>query len=34
MPQDTNFAPLGVVGYCLTRTHFLAPVFTDLALPI
>jgi len=34
MLQDTNFAPLGVVGYCLTRTRFLAPVFTDLALPI
>lgn len=34
MRQDTNFAPLGVVGYCLTRTQFLAPVFTDLALPI
>lgn len=34
MPQDTNFAPLGVLGYCLTRTDFLAPVFTDLTLPI
>lgn len=34
MPQDTNFAPLGVVCYCLTRTHFLAQVFTDFALPI
>lgn len=34
MPQDTNFAPLGVLGYCLTRTDFLAPVFADLTLPI
>jgi len=34
MPQDTNFAPLGVIGYCLTRTNFLAPVFTDLTLPL
>ena len=34
MPQDTNFAPLGILGYCLTRTAFLAPVFADLALPI
>lgn len=32
MPQDTNFVPLGVLGYCLTRTNFLAPVFADLAL--
>lgn len=34
MPQDTNFAPLGVLGYCLTRTDFLGPVFADLTLPI
>jgi hypothetical protein len=34
MPQDTNFAPLGILGYCLMRTAFLAPVFADLALPI
>jgi hypothetical protein len=34
MPQDTNFAPLGVLGYCLTRTDFLAPVFANLALPM
>lgn len=34
MPQDTNFTPLGVLGYCLMRTNFLAPVFTDLALPM
>jgi hypothetical protein len=34
MPQDTSFAPLGVLGYCLTRSDFLAPVFSDLVLPI
>lgn len=34
MPQDTNFTPLGILGYCLTRTAFLAPVFANLALPI
>ncbi len=34
LPEQTNFAPLGVLGYCLTRTDFLAPVFTDLHLPI
>jgi hypothetical protein len=34
MPEDTSFAPLGVLGYCLTRTDFLAPVFADLVLPM
>jgi hypothetical protein len=34
MPEETGFAPLGVLGYCLTRTNFLAPVFTDLVLPL
>jgi hypothetical protein len=34
LPEDTCFAPLGVLGYCLTRTNFLAPVFTDLHLPL
>jgi hypothetical protein len=32
MPEDTNFAPLGVLGYCLTRTDFLQPVLS-LHLP-
>ena len=34
MPNETGFAPLGVLGYCLTRTQFLAPVWAkvDLAL--
>lgn len=34
LPEETGFAPLGVLGYCLTRTDFLAPVFADLALPL
>ena len=34
MPEETGFVPLGVLGYCLTRTNFLAPVFTELELPI
>lgn len=34
MSEETGFVPLGVLGYCLTRTKFLDPVFTELALPI
>jgi hypothetical protein len=34
MKEETGFAPLGVLGYCLTRTDFLAPVFADLTLPL
>lgn len=34
MPKDTGFAPLGVLGYCLTRTGFLRPVFAELKLPV
>jgi hypothetical protein len=34
MPHETSFAPLGVVGYCLTRTRFFAPVWADLELPL
>jgi hypothetical protein len=34
MPQDTNFAPLGVLGYCLTRTDFLQPVLAPVQLPL
>jgi hypothetical protein len=30
----TNFAPLGVLGYCLRCTDFLAPVFSALELPL
>jgi len=32
MPNETSFAPLGVLGYCLTRTAFLTPVWTELEL--
>jgi hypothetical protein len=32
MPNETSFAPLGVLGYCLTRTRFLAPVWAELDL--
>ena len=32
MPHETSFAPLGVLGYWLTRTQFLAPVWADLRL--
>jgi hypothetical protein len=34
MPNETGFAPLGVLGYCLTRTQFLAPVWADLSLEL
>jgi hypothetical protein len=34
MPNETGFAPLGVLGYCLTRTQFLAPVWAELDLPL
>lgn len=32
MPNETGFAPLGVLGYCLTRTQFLVPVWAELNL--
>jgi hypothetical protein len=34
MPHETNFAPLGVLGYCLTRTEFLTPAWSQLALSL
>lgn len=34
MPEDTNFAPLGVLGYCLTRTNFFQPVLAAVQLPL
>jgi hypothetical protein len=34
MPEETHFAPLGVFGYCLTRTHFLEPVLKSVRLPL
>ena len=32
MRNETGFAPLGVLGYCLTRTQFLAPLWAELDL--
>lgn len=32
--HETNFAPLGVLGYCLMQTNFLAPVFRELKLDL
>lgn len=32
MPESTQFVPLGVLGYCLTRTDFLQVVFEPLYL--
>jgi hypothetical protein len=34
MPDETSFVPLGVLGYCLTRTESLAPVWAELDLPL
>jgi len=34
MPHETSFVPLAVLGYCLTRTHLLAPLWADLELPL
>lgn len=32
MRKVTSYAPLGVLGYCVSRNHFLQPVFQDVAL--
>jgi len=34
MPNDTSFAPLGVVGYCLTGDGFLEIVWDQVELPL
>lgn len=34
MRDVTGFAPLGVLGYCLTRTQFLDPIWANLTLPL
>jgi hypothetical protein len=34
MPNETGFAPLGVLGYCLTRTQFLAPAWAKVNLAL
>lgn len=32
LKQESNFVPLGVLGYCLTRTKFLALAFAEVGL--
>jgi hypothetical protein len=34
MPTETSFAPLGVLGYCLSRTGFFKPLWGDLQVPV
>jgi hypothetical protein len=34
MPTETSFAPLGVLGYCLSRTGFFKPLWSDLQVPV
>lgn len=34
MPEETSFAPLGVLGYCLMRTSFLAPLLQAVTVPL
>lgn len=34
MSNETGFAPLGVLGYCLSRTSLLRPLWRDLDLPL
>ncbi|MEZ4770446.1 MAG: hypothetical protein R2844_18715 [Caldilineales bacterium] len=34
MPEETGFAPLGVLGYCLTRSKLLDPVWNKVELPM
>jgi hypothetical protein len=34
MHKVSNYAPLGVLGYCLQRSNFFSPLFSDLQLPL
>jgi len=34
MRAETSFAPLGVLGYCLTHTDFFGSLWSDLKLPL
>jgi hypothetical protein len=34
LKEQTSFVPLGVLGYCLTRTRYLTPVFSEIQLPL
>jgi hypothetical protein len=34
MSTETSFAPLGVLGYCLSRTGFFKPLWGNLQMPL
>ena len=34
LEEDSSFVPLAVLGYCLTQTKFLEPIFTGIDLPL
>lgn len=34
MPDETAFAPLATLGYCLSRTEFFAPLWREFHLPL
>ena len=34
MSEETSYTPLGVLGYCLTRTAFLAPLWEGVQWPM
>lgn len=34
LKEQTNFVPLGVLGYCLTRAHYFDPIFSEIQLPL
>jgi len=34
LKEETNLAPLGVLGYCLTRSKFYEPLWAELRLPL
>jgi hypothetical protein len=34
LKEQTSFVPLGVLGYCLTRTHYFDPIFSAIRLPL
>ena len=34
LEEESSYVPLAVLGYCLTRTKFLKPVFAGIDLPI
>lgn len=34
LKEQTNFFPHGVLGYCLTRTHYFDPVFSEIKLDL